>query len=146
MQYYINKFDVFLFLKENVLVWTYLSQRRTKLTIRFVRQAKAQISLRIRAVWSEFLLVACAFYSLRAIQIMITRTLAILGGCTGWFESLLVTRSNGRFCRWFYPHSSCVKCRVAPIKCLPVLHCSVGYIFLFFMISGLIPGYVYEGH
>ena len=37
-------------------------------TIRFVRLAKTQIRLRIRAVWSESSLIACAFYSLRAIQ------------------------------------------------------------------------------
>ena len=33
----------------------------------FVRSAKIQIGLRIRAVWSESSLTACALYSLRAI-------------------------------------------------------------------------------
>ena len=33
-----------------------------------MRPAKTQISLRIRAVWSESSLITCAFYSLRAIQ------------------------------------------------------------------------------
>ena len=45
-----------------------LSQRTTKPTIRLVRSAKTQISLRIRAVWSESSLIACAFYIFRAIQ------------------------------------------------------------------------------
>ena len=44
------------------------SQRMTKPSIRLVRPAKTQISLRIRADWSESLPVACAFYSLRAVQ------------------------------------------------------------------------------
>ena len=45
-----------------------MSQRTTKPTIRHVRLAKTQISLRIRAVWSESSLMACAFYSPLAIQ------------------------------------------------------------------------------
>ena len=40
-----------------------VSQRTTKPTMRHVRPAKPQIRLRFRAVWSEFLLIACAFYS-----------------------------------------------------------------------------------
>ena len=43
-----------------------MRERTTKPTIRLVRPAKAQISLRIRAFWS--LLIACTFYSLQAIQ------------------------------------------------------------------------------
>ena len=43
-------------------------QRMTKPSIRLVWPAKTQISLRIRAGWSESLPVACAFYSLRAVQ------------------------------------------------------------------------------
>ena len=46
-----------------------LSPRRTKPTIILVRPSKTQISLRIRAVWSESSLIACAFYSSKAIQI-----------------------------------------------------------------------------
>ena len=34
----------------------------------------------------------CLHYSLRAIQRGITRALAILGGCSGWSESVLVTQ------------------------------------------------------
>ena len=45
-----------------------LSQRMTKSTIRLVRPAKTQISLRIRAVWSESSLIVCAFYTFQAIQ------------------------------------------------------------------------------
>ena len=44
-----------------------MSQRTTKSTIRLVRPAKTQISLRIRTVWSESSPIACAFYSFRAI-------------------------------------------------------------------------------
>ena len=44
----------------------WISQRTTKPTIRLVRPAKTQISLRIRAVWSESSLIARAFYSRRA--------------------------------------------------------------------------------
>ena len=45
----------------------HMSQRTTKPTIRLVRPAKIQISLLIRAVWSESSLIACVVYSLRAI-------------------------------------------------------------------------------
>ena len=45
-----------------------MSQRTKKPTIRLVRPVKTQISLRIRAVWSESSLVACPFYSIQAIQ------------------------------------------------------------------------------
>ena len=40
----------------------------TKPTMRLVQPARTQISLPIHAVWSESSLMACAFYSLRAIQ------------------------------------------------------------------------------
>ena len=41
-------------------------QHTTEPTLRLVRPAKTQIRLRIRAVWSESSLIACATYSLRA--------------------------------------------------------------------------------
>ena len=47
---------------------SYVSQRTKNPTIRLVRPAKTQTSLRIHAVWSESSLIAWAFYSLRAIQ------------------------------------------------------------------------------
>ena len=47
-----------------------------------------QISLRIRAVWSESSLIACAFYSLRTVR----EPYAILGGFTGRSESVLVSQ------------------------------------------------------
>ena len=47
---------------------SYHLSQRTKPTIRLVRPAKTQISLRIRAVWSESSLIACAFHCLQAIQ------------------------------------------------------------------------------
>ena len=45
-----------------------LSQRTIKPTIRLARPVRTLISLRTRAVWSESLLIAWAFYNLRAIQ------------------------------------------------------------------------------
>ena len=68
----------------------YLSHRTTKSTIRLVRPAMTQLSLRIRAVWSEPLQIAHAFYRLQTIQRGINDSLALLGGCTGWSASLLV--------------------------------------------------------
>ena len=53
--------------------------------IKLVRPAKTQISLRIRAVWSESSLIACAFYSLQSIQWGIYEN-----PCrTGWLYRLL---------------------------------------------------------
>ena len=45
-----------------------MSQPTTKPIIRLVRPTKTQIRLRIRAVWSESSMIACAFYNLWAIQ------------------------------------------------------------------------------
>ena len=47
---------------------SYLTPRTTKPTIRLVRSEKTQISLRIRAVWSESSLIVCAVYSQRGIN------------------------------------------------------------------------------
>ena len=69
----------------------YMSQRTTKPTLRLVRPAKTQISLRIRTVWSESSLIACAFYSPQVIKKW-TRALALLGRFTGWCEYFLVTQ------------------------------------------------------
>ena len=44
---------------------TDMSQSTTNPIIRLVQPVKTQIGLRIRAVWSESSLIACAFYSLR---------------------------------------------------------------------------------
>ena len=59
-----------------------MSQRMTKPTI--MRPAKTQISLRIRAVWSESSLIAYAFYSLRASQSGINENCH-----TGWLCRLI---------------------------------------------------------
>ena len=72
-----------------VVVVFYISiimcQRTTKPTIRLVRPAKTQISLRIRAVWSESSLIACAFFRLQAIQRGINEN-----HChTGWIYRLI---------------------------------------------------------
>ena len=60
-------------------------QKMTKLTVRLGRPAKTQISLRIRAVWSESSLNACAFDSLRAIQRGINENPCY----TGWMYRLI---------------------------------------------------------
>ena len=52
---------------------------------RLVRPAKTQIRLRIRAVWSESSLIACAFYSLQAIQKWISKNHCL----TGWMYWLI---------------------------------------------------------
>ena len=63
-------------------------QCTTKPTVRLVRPAKTQISLRIRTVWSESSLIACKFYSLQAIQRGINENPC----CTVWSESSLTTQ------------------------------------------------------
>ena len=56
----------------------------------YVRQAKAQTSLRIRAVWSEPLLVAWVFYECLATDRTGFWVSNLTGGCTGSSESTLV--------------------------------------------------------
>ena len=89
MQKYSPKSDVVVFLKQKGIGFFFLflpknmycgyslkakdypqqmSQCMTKPSIRPVRTAKTQISLCICAIWSESLLIACAFCSLWAIQ------------------------------------------------------------------------------
>ena len=63
----------------------HMTQGTTKPTIRLVWPAKAQISLCIHAVWSESSLIACAFYSLWAVQRRMNRS-----PChTGWMNRLI---------------------------------------------------------
>ena len=65
-------------------LWYHMSQSTTKPTIRLVRPAKTQISLRIYPVWSESSLIACAFFSLQTIQRGINKN-----HChTGWMNRL----------------------------------------------------------
>ena len=81
-----------------------MSQCTTKPTKRLSRLAKTQISLRIRAVWSESSLIAFAFYNPHPPSypkrgtLATPETLATLNGCTGrclcWSH-----RSYCRFCR-----------------------------------------------
>ena len=47
---------------ESLCIW---ASARQEPTIRLVRPAKTQISLRMRAVWSDSSLIACVYYSLR---------------------------------------------------------------------------------
>ena len=72
---------------QRILKWIYsnLSQRTTKLTIILMQPVKTQISLCICTVWSESLLIACAFYSLQAIQRGIKENL----WPTGWMYRLI---------------------------------------------------------
>ena len=75
-------------------------QRTTIPTVRLVRPAKTQISLRIRAVWSESSLIACAFYSLQAFRGGMNgnpfhtgwtyRLIWVFGGHTGLIVSFIV--------------------------------------------------------
>ena len=62
-----------------------MSQRTTKPTIRLMRPAKTQISLCIRAVWSESSLISCASLSLRAIE----RGINEKPRHTGWMYRLI---------------------------------------------------------
>ena len=99
----------------------HLSQRMTKSTIRLVRPPKTQISLRIRAAWSESSLIACAFYSIQAVQRgikenpchsgLMYRLIRILAGLTGlnvgFVERWLILlqqrqarQSKGTVCLW----------------------------------------------
>ena len=82
-QFY-NKFNMILLIVRAIRK-IHMGQRMIKPTIRIVRIAKTQISLRIRAVWSESSLIACAFYSLRATQRGINEN-----PChTGWIYRLI---------------------------------------------------------
>ena len=54
-------------------------------TILYMRPAKPQISLRIRAVWSQPLLVACIFYECSATELQ-----SLKGDCTSSSEPTLV--------------------------------------------------------
>ena len=62
-----------------------ISQCMTKLTMRLVQPAKTQISLPICTVWSESLLISCAFYSLPAIHRGMNKNLCH----TGWMNRLI---------------------------------------------------------
>ena len=59
-------------------------------TMWYVQPAKTQISLRIRAVWSEPLLVAWIFYDCKLLTEHNLEFLSIKGGCKGSSESTLV--------------------------------------------------------
>ena len=62
-------------------------------TMWFVRTAKPQISLRIRTVWSEPLLVAWIFYSVKLLTEHHLEFLSLKGGCTGSSESTLTSQN-----------------------------------------------------
>ena len=67
-----------------------LSQCMRFPTMWYVRPAKPQISLRIRAVWSEPLLVAWVFFDCWATDWTHLEFLSLKGGCTGSSESIHV--------------------------------------------------------
>ena len=56
-------------------------------TMWYVRSTKPQISLRIRAVWSEPLLVALYSMIVKLLTEHHLECLSLKGGCTGWSES-----------------------------------------------------------
>ena len=62
-----------------------------------VRQAKTQISLGIRPVWSVFA-VRMKKHRVLSYPLSAQRRLIRLGGCPGWSESLLGTHSFSWFC------------------------------------------------
>ena len=78
----------------------HMSERTTISTICLLRPAKTQISLHIRAVWSESYLSACAFYSLRATLRRMNenpcyigwmyRLIRVLAGHTGFIVGFVV--------------------------------------------------------
>ena len=68
----------------------YLSRDMRFPTMWYVRPAKPQTSLRIRAVWSESLLVTCIFYERSATDWTSFGVSNLKGGCTGSSESTLV--------------------------------------------------------
>ena len=84
-----NHADILSIFRTLSVVQQYMHLRTTKPTTRLRRPAKAQISLRVRGVWSDSSLIACAFYK---------ANLVIPGGCTGWTESFWPHRS---YCRFF---------------------------------------------
>ena len=59
-------------------------------TMWYARPAKPQISLRIRAVWSEPLSVAWVFFIVKLLTEHNLEFLSLRGGCRGWSESTLV--------------------------------------------------------
>ena len=69
---------------------TYLSRYMRFPTIRYVRPAKAQTSLRIRAVWSEPLLVSWILHDCRATDRIYLKFLSPTEGCIGSSESTLL--------------------------------------------------------
>ena len=73
----------------------------------YVRPSKPQISLRIRAVWSEPLLVAWVSMIAKLLTEHHLEFLSLKGGCRGSSESTLVKMSNcwksqvlAHFCLW----------------------------------------------
>ena len=63
-------------------------------TMWYVRPAKPQISLRIRAVWSELLIVAWIFYDVKLLTEHHLEILSLKGGCAGSSESSLVENAT----------------------------------------------------
>ena len=112
------KIDIFLFLEEYIcyenlikhfgeaLLLSFLreirkihiSQHTTNPTIRLMRPAKTQIRLRIRAVWSEHSLIACAFYFIQIIQ----RGMNVTPWRIGWMYRLIFLCWSHRSYRRFW--------------------------------------------
>ena len=73
--------------------------RHEKTCFCHMRTTKAQISLRIRAVWSAPLLLAARIIEYLIFLNAKFKTLASFCGCAGRFESSLVTNPEDRFSR-----------------------------------------------
>ena len=80
--------------KPNKLIWQKLPQYKMSRIVRertfvYKRQAKIQINLRIRTVWSESSLGAFCIAWLKSVFMRTTKTLIRPHWCSGWFESSL---------------------------------------------------------
>ena len=60
----------------------------------YVRPAKAQTSLRIRAIWSEPLLVASLLHDCQAHDLTAFEFLSLTGGCKGSSESIHINMTH----------------------------------------------------
>ena len=100
----------------NMSVTLHVSHNVKNRTFVHVRPAKIQISLRIRAVWSESSLGAFWIARMESVFVRTTKTLIRLRGCAGWSESSLCAHVRR------YVFSRCSSCvlKYSHIRCLYV--------------------------
>ena len=75
--------------KQKKCMWNITARYIRKRTFAHVRQAKIQISLRIRAVWSESSLGTFWIANMQNVFMRTLKTLIRLRGCAGWSKSSL---------------------------------------------------------